>query len=44
MNAPNLPQVAASMLKSVIVGMVTAGLIAESDAASLLCLLGLQDA
>ncbi len=44
MNAPNLPDVARSIIKGLIVSLATAGLITSTDAENLLALLGLSDA
>lgn len=44
MNAPNLPDVARSIIKGVITSLATAGLITGADAENLIALLGLTDA
>ena len=44
MKAPNLPDVARSILKGAIMGLANAGLITSADAEQLIALLGLTDA
>ena len=44
MNAPNLPDVARSILKGLIVSLANAGLITGADSEQLIALLGLADA
>jgi hypothetical protein len=44
MNAPNLPDVARSMLKALIVSLATSGLITSADAEHLIAFLGLERA
>lgn len=44
MNAPNLPDAARSLLKSLIVCLSNTGLISRADADNLIALLGLADA
>ena len=43
-HAPNLPDVARSILKALIVSLANAGLMSQSDAESVVALLGLRDA
>ena len=44
MNAPNLPDVARSIIKGAITSLANAGLITAADADCLMALLGLADA
>jgi hypothetical protein len=44
MRRPDLPDVARSILKALIVSLAATGLISQGDADSLISLLGLQDA
>ena len=44
MNAPNIPDAARSILKSVITALANAGLITGADAEHLVAVLGLRDA
>jgi hypothetical protein len=44
MSAPNLPDVARSIIKALIVSLASTGLISQADADNVLALLGLRDA
>lgn len=44
MSAPNLPDVARSIIKAVVVSLATTGLISNADAENVIRLLGLHDA
>ena len=44
MNPPNLPDVARSILKAVIVSLASTGLMSKADAENVITLLGLSDA
>lgn len=44
MSAPNLPDVARSLLKALIVSLASAGLMSKADADNVIALLGLRDA
>ncbi len=44
MNAQNLPDVARSLLKALIVSLASTGLMSQADADNVIGLLGLQDA
>ena len=44
MNSPQLPDVARSLLKGLIVSLATTGLVTPADAENLISLLGLGDA
>ena len=44
MNAPNLPDVARSLLKALIVSLASTGLMSQADADNVIALLGLRDA
>ena len=41
---PNLPDVARSLLKALIVSLASTGLLSQADAQNVIALLGLQDA
>ena len=44
MSAPNLPDVARSIIKAVIVSLASTGLMSQADAENVIALLGLSDA
>lgn len=44
MSAPRLPDVAAAILKGLIVALATSGLVSQADAAKIITLLRLDDA
>ncbi len=44
MNAPNLPDVACSILKALIVSLASTGLLSQADADNVIALLALADA
>jgi hypothetical protein len=44
MSAPRLPDVAAAILKGLIISLATTGLISQADADNIIAVLGLEDA